>query len=159
MTLVKAEAKKGSTLFLGKSSLKVINFLLKENESVSVSAHSVLAFEPSLKWDIVSKSKGISGMIVSGLFNIKFEGPGWISVNTYMDPLTIPVKKNVPVYCNPRGVALWSGNVQSEVKTEKINVLSSVEDVQLMFTLSSGESGFVVLNSPFYFILKNSSLM
>ncbi|HWR25714.1 MAG TPA: AIM24 family protein [Methanosarcina sp.] len=141
VSLTKAEGK--GKLYLADAGKKV-SVLKLENESIFVNGNDLLAFEPSISWDIRLLRK-VAGMLSGGLFNVKLEGTGMIAITTHYDPLTLKVSAENPVYTDPNATVAWSGNLEPEIKTDislKTFVgRSSGESIQMAF---KGE-GFVVI--------------
>lgn len=126
---------------------KKITILNLENESIFVNANDVLAFEPSLKYDIRMLRK-MAAMMSGGLFNALFQGSGMIAITSHYDPLTIRVTPDRPVVTDPNATIAWSGNLTPEFKTD-ISLKTffgrgSGESIQMLF---QGD-GFVVIQ-PF----------
>ena len=126
---------------------KKITILNLENESIFVNANDVLAFEPSLKYDIRMLRK-MAAMVSGGLFNALFQGSGMIAITSHYDPLTIRVTPDRPVITDPNATIAWSGNLTPEFKTD-ISLKTffgrgSGESIQMQF---QGD-GFVVIQ-PF----------
>jgi uncharacterized protein (AIM24 family) len=123
---------------------KKITILNLENESIFVNANDVLAFEPSLKYDIRMLRK-MAAMMSGGLFNALFQGSGMIAITSHYDPLTIRVTPDRPVITDPNATIAWSGNLTPEFKTD-ISLKTffgggSGESIQMLF---QGD-GFVVI--------------
>ena len=123
---------------------KKITILNLENESIFVNANDVLAFEPSLKYDIRMLRK-MAAMVSGGLFNALFQGSGMIAITSHYDPLTIRVTPDRPVITDPNATIAWSGNLTPEFKTD-ISLKTffgrgSGESIQMLF---QGD-GFVVI--------------
>jgi uncharacterized protein (AIM24 family) len=123
---------------------KKITILNLENESIFVNANDVLAFEPSLKYDIKMLRK-MAAMMSGGLFNALFQGSGMIAITSHYDPLTIRVTPDRPVVTDPNATIAWSGNLSPEFKTD-ISLKTffgrgSGESIQMLF---QGD-GFVVI--------------
>jgi uncharacterized protein (AIM24 family) len=123
---------------------KKITILNLENESIFVNANDVLAFEPSLKYDIRMLRK-MAAMMSGGLFNALFQGSGMIAITSHYDPLTIRVTPDRPVVTDPNATIAWSGNLTPEFKTD-ISLKTffgrgSGESIQMQF---QGD-GFVVI--------------
>jgi len=144
MQLTKAEGR--GVLYLADSGKKV-TILNLQNESIFVNGNDLLAFEPSIKWDI-KFMKSVSGMMAGGLFNVRLEGSGMIAITTHFDPLTLPVRPGYAVCTDPNATVAWSGNLYPELKTDisfkTFFGRGSGESLQMKF---QGE-GFVVLQ-PF----------
>ncbi len=142
--LMKAEGK-GAVYLADK--FKTISVINLENQSICVNGNDVLAFEPSIKWDI-KLIKRIAGMLSGGLFNMHLSGKGMIAITSYFDPVTLKVTPGNPVITDPNATIAWSSNLQPELKTD-ISLKTffgrgSGESFQMQF---SGE-GFVVIQ-PF----------
>ncbi|MFT8321020.1 MAG: AIM24 family protein [Bacillus sp. (in: firmicutes)] len=126
---------------------KKISILHLQNESLFVNGNDLLAFEPSINWDI-KLMKRIAGMMAGGLFNIHLSGRGMIAITSHYEPLTLKVTPQNPVFTDPNATVAWSGNLQPEFVTD-ISLKTffgrgSGESIQMKF---SGE-GFVVVQ-PF----------
>lgn len=96
---------------------KKITILQLQGESIFVNGNDLLAFEPSVKWDITFMKK-ISAIVAGGLFNVKLEGQGLIAITTHFDPLTLRVLPGQPVYTDPHATVGWSGSLTPEFKTD-----------------------------------------
>jgi uncharacterized protein (AIM24 family) len=107
---------------------KKITILELANESIFVNANDVLAFEPSLKYDIRMLRK-VAAMMSGGLFNAR-------------------VTPDRPIMTDPNATIAWSGNLSPEFKTDlsfkTFLGRGSGESLQMVF---KGE-GFVVVQ-PF----------
>ncbi|GIN78864.1 AIM24 family protein [Bacillus sp. GM2] len=142
--LMKAEG--NGKVYLADQGKKISILNLKE-DSIFVNGHDLLAFEPSIDWDI-KLMKRISGMLAGGLFNIKLEGTGMAAITSHYEPLTLIVTPESPVYTDPNATVAWSGSLQPEFVTDvsfKTFIgRGSGESIQMKF---SG-NGFVVVQ-PF----------
>ncbi|QQE13314.1 AIM24 family protein [Planctomycetota bacterium] len=126
---------------------KKITILQLRNESLYVAGHDILAFEPTLKWDIRMMKKMVA-MLSGDLFNVRFEGEGLLAITSYYDPMVLIVEPGMPVFTDPNTTIAWSGNLQPKLKTDI--------SVKTFFGRGSGESlqmkfegaGFVVVQ-PF----------
>jgi uncharacterized protein (AIM24 family) len=118
-----------------------VHLLRLEGDAISVSGHSVLAFEPTLTWDI-RRIEGAS-MFAGGLFNTTLEGTGWVAVTSHGTPVVL--QTDAPTYVDAQAAIAWSANLQTSInRTMKAGALvgrGSGEAVQLAFT----GSGFVVV--------------
>lgn len=123
---------------------KKIAVLHLNNESIYVNGNDVLAFEPSLRFNITMMRK-VAAMLSGGLFNIRFEGTGMVAITTHYDPLTLRVTPQQPVYTDPNATIAWSGNLSPDFRTDV--------SLKTFFGRGSGESlqmafhgdGFVVV--------------
>ncbi|QDU97826.1 AIM24 family protein [Lignipirellula cremea] len=133
-------------LYLADSGKKV-QILNLQNETLVVNGNDLLAFEPSIQWDI-SIMKKLTAIVAGGLFNVKLSGTGMIAITTHYDPLTLMVRPDQPVRTDPNATVAWSGNLSPEFKTDV--------SLKSFFGRGSGESiqmefrgdGFVVIQ-PF----------
>ncbi|ESU30217.1 hypothetical protein G3A_22940 [Bacillus sp. 17376] len=126
---------------------KKISILHLQNEAIFVNGNDLLAFEPSIIWDI-KLMRRVSGMLSGGLFNVRLEGTGMVAITSHYEPLTLLVSPENPVYTDPNATVAWSGNLQPEFVTDisfkTFLGRGSGESIQMKF---SGE-GFVVVQ-PF----------
>lgn len=126
---------------------KSIQILQLEGQSLFVNGNDLLAFEPTVQWDI-KMMKQLSAMFAGGLFSVKLEGHGLVAITSHFEPLTIVVRPGMPVRTDPNATIAWSGSLSPSIKT----------DLQLksFFGRGSGESfqmefageGYVVIQ-PF----------
>ncbi|MFB7640499.1 AIM24 family protein [Peribacillus butanolivorans] len=126
---------------------KKISILHLNGESISVNGNDLLAFEPSIQWDI-KMMRRIAGLLAGGLFNVRLEGKGMVAFTSHYEPLTLIVERGNPVYTDPNATVAWSGDLQPEFVTD-VSLKSffgrgSGESVQMKF---EGQ-GFVVVQ-PF----------
>jgi uncharacterized protein (AIM24 family) len=96
---------------------KQISIINLQNQSIYVNGNDLLAFEPSLKYEI-KLMRRISTMMAGGLFNIRLEGTGMAAITTYYNPLTLMVSPDSPVYTDPNATVAWSGSLYPELKTD-----------------------------------------
>ncbi|MEH7299533.1 AIM24 family protein [Neobacillus drentensis] len=130
-------------LYLADEGKKII-ILHLNNESIYVNGNDLLAFEPSIKWEIKLMKK-IAGLMAGGLFNVRCEGTGMIAITTHYEPLTLRVTPGQPVITDPNATVAWSGNLRPEFQTDI--------SLKTFFGRGSGESiqmkfegdGFVVV--------------
>jgi uncharacterized protein (AIM24 family) len=141
MQLTKAEGR--GVLYVADRAKK-ITILELRNETVSFNGNDVLAFEPSLKWDI-KLMRSMAGMMSGGLFNVRLEGSGLVAFTSHGDPLTLPVSSDRSTFTDPHATIAWSGNLTPEFKVDVT--------LKSFFGRGSGESfqmrfqgdGFVVI--------------
>ena len=142
--LTKAEGR--GKVYLADSGKK-ITILNLENESLFVNGNDLLAFEPSIKYEIKMMRK-MSAMLAGGLFNIHLQGSGMVPFTTHYDPITLLVTPDNPVVTDPNATVAWSGTLEPQIKTDV--------SLKTFFGRGSGESiqtqfqgnGFVVIQ-PF----------
>ncbi len=143
-SLMKAQG--NGRLYLADQGKKITIFDLN-NETLTVNGNDLLAFEPSIKWDI-NFMKKMAGMVSGGLFNVTLSGKGMVAITSHYDPLTLLVRPGEPVITDPNATVAWSGNLSPEFRTDiSFRTLlgrGSGESIQMEF---SGE-GFVIVQ-PF----------
>ena len=84
-----------------------------ENESLTVNGDNVLAFEPSLDWDI-QRVKG-AGMAAGGLFNTVFTGFGRVAVVCHGSPVLLNVDQ--PTFVDTQAAVAWSSTLSTSVRS------------------------------------------
>lgn len=133
-------------LYLADQGKKITIFDL-QNEAITVNGNDLLAFEPSVSWDI-RLMKRVAGMMSGGIFNVRLEGNGRVAITSHYEPLTLLVTPDKPVITDPNATVAWSEHLEPEFQTD-ITLKTffgrgSGESVQMKF---SGE-GFVIVQ-PF----------
>lgn len=133
-------------LYLADQGKKITIFDL-DNETITVNGNDLLAFEPSVNWDIKLMKK-VAGMVSGGLFNVTLSGSGRVAVTSHYEPLTLLVKPGEPVITDPHATVAWSGDLEPEFRTD-ISLKTflgrgSGESIQMEF---NGD-GFVIVQ-PF----------
>ncbi len=123
---------------------KTIRILRLENQAVYVNGNDLLAFEPTVTWDVKMMRKLVA-LASGGLFNVRLQGTGLIAITSHFEPLTLAVRPGQPVRTDPNATILWSGNLQPEFRTD-VSLKSffgraSGESIQMEF---NGD-GFVVI--------------
>lgn len=135
---------------------KTVRILRLENEAVFVNGNDLLAFEPSLQWDIRMMRKLVA-VASGGLFNVLVQGTGLLAITTHFEPLTLIVRPGQPVRTDPNATILWSGNLQPEFKTDvSLKTFlgrASGESIQMEFN----GSGFVVIQPYEETIMQHTS--
>jgi uncharacterized protein (AIM24 family) len=126
---------------------KKISILNLQGDSIFVNGNDLLAFEPTISWDIKLMRK-VAGMLSGGLFNVRLEGTGMVAITSHYEPLTLLVTPDNPVYTDPNATVAWSGSLQPEFVTD-ISLKTFIgrgsgESVQMKFA----GNGFVVVQ-PF----------
>jgi len=133
-------------LYLADSGKKV-QILSLQGETIVVNGNDLLAFEPTVEWDITLMKK-LSAIVAGGLFNVRLSGSGMIAITTHYEPLTLMVTPDNPIRTDPNATVAWSGSLTPEFKTDV--------SLKTFFGRGSGESfqmefrgeGFVVIQ-PF----------
>lgn len=114
-----------------------------ENDSLTVNGDNVLAFEPTLEWDI-RRVEG-AGVVAGGLFNTVFTGQGRVAVVCHGTPVVLNVDQ--PTFVDTDSAVAWSSSlhtsVRSTVKAGAIIGRGSGE----AFQLALEGRGFVVVQA------------
>ena len=120
-----------------------VHLLRLEGDVLSVNGRSILAFEPTLSWDI-RRIEGAS-MFAGGLFNTVLEGTGWVAICAHGTPVVL--QTDAPTYVDAQAAIAWSANLQTSIhRTMKVGALvgrGSGEAVQLAFA----GAGFVIVQA------------
>jgi uncharacterized protein (AIM24 family) len=96
---------------------KKVQILNLQGESIFVNGNDLLAFEPSIQWDIKFQKK-ISAIAAGGFFNVELKGTGMIAITCHYEPLTLVVTPDQPVRTDPNATIAWSGTLTPEFKTD-----------------------------------------
>ncbi len=119
-------------LFLADSARQV-HIVHLQGAGITVNGGNILAFEPSLTWDI-ERIKG-AGMAAGGLFNTRLEGHGWLAITTDGDPVVL--RTDQPTFADTDAAVAWSSSLSTTLnRTVKAGALigrGSGEAVQLAF--------------------------
>lgn len=120
-----------------------IHLVRLEGDALSVNGQSILAFEPTLSWDI-RRIEGAS-MFAGGLFNTILHGTGWAAITAHGSPVVL--QTDAPTYVDAQAAIAWSADLQTSIhRTMKIGAVvgrGSGEAVQLGFT----GAGFVIVQA------------
>jgi uncharacterized protein (AIM24 family) len=120
-----------------------IHLLTLEGDSVTVNGRNVLAFEPTLGWDI-QRVEGAS-MLSGGLFNTVFTGTGQLAITAHGTPVVLTV--DAPTFADVQAAVAWSSSLATSVRrTAGAGALigrGSGEAFQLAFA----GTGFVVVQA------------
>lgn len=119
-------------LFLADSGYQV-HIIHLDGAGLTVNGRNVLAFEPSLSWDI-ERIKG-GAMMAGGLFNTKLEGHGWVAITTDGDPVVL--RTDQQTFADTDAAVAWSSSLTTTlnrtVKAQALVGRGSGEAVQLAF--------------------------
>lgn len=123
---------------------KKITILGMRGDDIFVNGNDVLAFEPTLQWDI-TMMRTVAGIFAGGLFNMRFRGSGLLAITTHYDPLALQVRPGYPVFTDPNATVAWSGSLSPAIHTDmSLKTFlgrGSGESIQLKFE----GTGFVVI--------------
>ncbi len=126
---------------------KKLTVLDLQNEAVVVNGEDLIAFAPSLTYD-VKMMKKVAAVVSGGLFNVRIEGSGLLAIGTHHDPLTLRVSPGQTVFTDPNATVAWSGNLNPGFKTDmSLKTFigrGSGESFQMQFDATQGEGWVVV---------------
>jgi uncharacterized protein (AIM24 family) len=120
-----------------------IHLIRLENDALTVNGTNILAFEPTVQWDI-HRVEG-AGMMTGGLFNTLLQGSGWVAITTHGTPVILQTDQ--PTFADAQSAVAWSANLQTRVHANF--------KLGSMFGRSSGESiqmayhgqGFIIVQA------------
>lgn len=120
-----------------------IHVVTLEDGGISVNGGNLLAFDPTLEWDI--ERVGGAAIVGGGLFNTTLRGTGWVAVTAHGTPVTLRTDR--PTYADMDAAIAWSADLEvgihRTVKARAVLGRGSGELAQLAF---SG-TGFVVVQA------------
>ena len=97
-----------------------VHLLRLEGDALSVNGHSILAFEPTLSWDI-RRIEGAS-MFAGGLYNTVLEGTGWAAITSHGTPVVL--QTDAPTYVDAQAAIAWSASLKTSIhRTVKAGAL------------------------------------
>lgn len=129
-TLMSAQG--SGDLFLADAANNII-LLYLNNESLAVEALNLLAFTPSISWDI-KMIKGAAGMLSGGLWTVELCGTGYLALICKGDPLTLRVTPDQPVFTDPNATVAWSTGVNASVHVD-----ANLSGLKAIFGSAHGE--------------------
>jgi uncharacterized protein (AIM24 family) len=110
-----------------------VHIIRLDGAGLTVNGKNILAFEPSLAWDI-ERVKG-AGMAAGGVFNTRLQGHGWVAITTDGDPVVLQTDQ--PTFADTDAAVAWSSSLSTNLnRTVKAGALigrGSGEAVQLAF--------------------------
>jgi uncharacterized protein (AIM24 family) len=114
------------------------------HDGLSINGANVLAFEPTLSWDI-KMVQGAGMLSNSGLFNCNFTGQGRIAITTKGTPVVLNVDQ--PTYADPQAAVCWSTSLQTGyTRADSIGLGTLLgRSTGEAFTMSFNGQGFVVV--------------
>lgn len=136
------EVKGNGTIYLADEA-KEVSVLHLTGDTLYVNSSDLLAYEPSLDWDITTLKGG--SMFAGGLFTFKLSGTGHAAVTTHGEPVVLAVTPETPLSTDPDATVAWSAGleitVKSDVNFKTLTGRASGETWQMAFT----GTGFVVV--------------
>ncbi len=133
-------------LFLADGANDIVLIYLN-NEAITVEALNLLAFTPSISWDI-KMIKGGAGMMAGGLWTIELTGSGYLALISRGEPMTIKVTPSQPTYTDPNATIAWSQSLNPGIHMD-----ANLTSLKGIFGSSHGElfqlafqgDGFVIV--------------
>ena len=139
-------------LFLADAANDII-LLYLQNEAIGVESLNLLAFTPSINWDI-KMIKGGAGMMAGGLFNVELQGTGYMALISKGEPVTLAVTPEVPTYTDPNATIAWSSGLEPSV-----NVDVNLKSLKSVFgSATSGETFQLKFQGTGYVIVQPSEV-
>lgn len=114
------------------------------DDALSINGKNVLAFEPTLSYDIqMVTGAGMAGS--AGLFNCVFSGKGRIAITAKGSPVVLGV--DAPTYADPQAAIAWSAGLRVGVhRAEQLGLGTLIgRSTGERLTLSFAGRGFVVV--------------
>ena len=114
------------------------------HDGLTINGKNVLAFEPSLSYDI-RRVQGAGMLSNAGLFNCVFSGQGRIAITTKGTPVVLSVDQ--PTYADPQAAVCWSTSLQTGCHSAEQFGLGTFmgRTTGEGFTMSFSGQGFVVV--------------
>lgn len=132
-------------LFVANGAADVHIIDLDGTDGLTINGSNVLAFDPTLGYDI-RMVQGAAGFASNaGLFNCVFSGRGRIAITSHGSPVVLNVDQ--PTYADPQAAIAWSSSLQTGVKRNdsfglgRLMGRSTGEGI----TLSFSGRGFVIV--------------
>jgi len=114
------------------------------HDGLSINGANVLAFEPTLSWDI-KMVQGMGMMSNAGLFNCVFTGQGRLAITCKGTPVVLRVDQ--PTYADPQAAVCWSTSLQTGYhRADQLGLGTLIgRSTGEAFTMSFAGQGFVVV--------------
>ncbi len=133
-------------LFLADGANDIVLVYLN-NEAITVEAINLLAFSPSITWDI-KMIKGGAGMMAGGLWTVELTGTGYVALCSDGEPMTMKVTPQQPTYTDPNATIAWSQSLNPSIHMDAN--LSSLKGIfgsthGELFQLAFQGDGFVIV--------------
>jgi uncharacterized protein (AIM24 family) len=131
-------------VFLANEAQDIYLIDLEGNDALSINGANVLAFEPTLQYDI-KFVQGMGMLSSAGLFNCVFTGAGRIAITTHGTPVVVTVDQ--PTYADPQAAVCWSASLQTGYhRADQLGLGTLMgRTTGEAFTMSFAGQGFVVI--------------
>jgi uncharacterized protein (AIM24 family) len=101
-------------LFLANAAADVHIIDLDGTDGLTINGSNVLAFDPTLRYDIKMVSGAAGFASNAGLFNCVFSGQGRIAITSHGTPVVLNVDQ--PTYADPQAAIAWSSSLSTGMK-------------------------------------------
>ncbi|MFI1918693.1 AIM24 family protein [Nocardia sp. NPDC020380] len=101
-------------LFLANGASDVHTIDLDGTDGLTINGANVLAFDPTLRYDIRLMQGAAGYASNAGFFNCVFTGRGRIAIITHGHPVVLNVDQ--PTYADPQAAVAWSAGLQTGIK-------------------------------------------
>ncbi|MGE0299702.1 AIM24 family protein [Pseudonocardia sp.] len=131
-------------LFLADNAADVFTIDLETGDGLTINGRNVLAFEPTLRWDI-HRVQGAGYLSNAGYYNCVFSGHGRIAITCKGSPVVLNVDQ--PTYADPQAAVCWSASLQTGFhRADQLNLHTFLgRTTGEAFTMSFAGRGFVVV--------------
>jgi uncharacterized protein (AIM24 family) len=86
-----------------------------QHDALTVDGKNVLAFESSMRWDIVRIDSQVQ-IAGAGSYNIELRGPGKVAVTTTGAPLVMKITSSNYYFADADAVIAWTSNLQVQMQ-------------------------------------------
>lgn len=139
-------------LFCADASNDII-LLYLNNEAIGVESLNLLAFTPSIAWDI-QMIKGAGGMMAGGMWNVALQGSGYAALISKGEPMALVVTPDQPTYTDPNATIAWSYGLEPQMHMDAN--LSSLKGI--FGSATSGETFQLAFQGQGYVIVQPSEV-
>lgn len=124
---------------------KRVAILRLAGEALCVNGNDLLAFEPTLKYE-VRMSRSLGAAMAGGAFNVRLEGTGTLAITTHQQPITLRVTPDEPLVTDPNATVAWSGSLEPKLSLagNKFKALIGRGSGETVQSIWQGD-GFVVV--------------
>ncbi|MGI5218192.1 AIM24 family protein [Nocardia sp. CA-290969] len=132
-------------LFVANGAADVHIIDLDGTDGLTINGSNVLAFDPTLGYDIRMVQGAAGYASNAGLFNCVFSGRGRIAITSHGTPVVLNVDQ--PTYADPQAAIAWSSSLQTGVKRNDSFGLGRLmgRSTGEGMTLSFSGRGFVIV--------------
>ncbi|ERG94431.1 AIM24 family protein [Haloquadratum walsbyi] len=127
-------------VYLADQQKKVQLLNLDADESITVNGEDILAFENRVSFEI-STIDSLAGSFAGGLTNVYLQGPGYIAITTYGDPLVL----DRPVSTDPSATVAWSGTDPTVEVNKNLSDMVGQESGERLQMDFDNSDGFVIV--------------